>query len=140
MGPRLGWRGSRPVSAARRSRRAGAPSGRPIVSAARSAAIAPDGVDVALDVAGSGVLPELIDLAVGAHNVVTLADFDGAKQHKVRFSSGYQGHAFHALAEIGALIAAGRFWLPVERTYPLDGSRKRTASVSAGALEAGWRS
>jgi NADPH:quinone reductase-like Zn-dependent oxidoreductase len=87
--------------------------------AERVRALAPDGVDVALDVAGSGVLPELIDLAGGAHNVVTLADFDGAKRHKVRFSSGAQGHAFHALAEIGALIAAGRFWLPVERTYPL---------------------
>ena len=87
--------------------------------AERVRALAPDGVDVALDVAGSGVLPELIDLAGGAHNVVTLADFHGAKRHKVRFSSGAQGHAFHALAEIGALIAAGRFWLPVERTYPL---------------------
>jgi NADPH:quinone reductase-like Zn-dependent oxidoreductase len=87
--------------------------------AERVRALAPDGVDVALDVAGSGVLPELIDFAGGAHNVVTLADFHGAKRHKVRFSSGAQGHAFHALAEIGALIAAGRFWLPVERTYPL---------------------
>jgi NADPH:quinone reductase-like Zn-dependent oxidoreductase len=82
--------------------------------------LTPDGVDAALDVAGSGVLPELIDLAGGPQNVVTLADFDGAKQHEVRFSNGFQGHAFHALAEIGALIEAGRFWLPVERTYPLD--------------------
>lgn len=82
--------------------------------------LAPDGVDAALDVAGSGVLPELIDLAGGPQNVVTLADLDGAKQHEVRFSNGFQGHAFHALAEIGALVEAGRFWLPVERTYPLD--------------------
>jgi NADPH:quinone reductase-like Zn-dependent oxidoreductase len=52
--------------------------------------------------------------------VVTLADIDGAEQHEVRFSSGYHGHAFHALTEIGTLIEAGRFWLPVERTYPLD--------------------
>jgi NADPH:quinone reductase-like Zn-dependent oxidoreductase len=88
--------------------------------AERVRALAPDGVDAALDVAGNGVLPELIDLAGGAHNVVTLADFDGAKQYEVRFSNGFHGHAFHALAEIGALIAAGRFWLPVERTYPLD--------------------
>jgi NADPH:quinone reductase-like Zn-dependent oxidoreductase len=88
--------------------------------AERVRALAPGGVDAALDVAGSGVLPALIDLAGGAQNVVTLADFDGAKQHAVRFSNGFQGHAFHALAEIGALIAAGRFWLPVERTYPLD--------------------
>jgi len=82
--------------------------------------LAPGGVDAALDVAGSGVLPELIDLAGGAQNVVTLADIDGAKQHEVRFSNGFQGHAFHALAEIGALVEAGLFWLPVERTYPLD--------------------
>jgi NADPH:quinone reductase-like Zn-dependent oxidoreductase len=88
--------------------------------AERVRTLTPDGVDAALDVAGSGVLPELIDLAGGPKNVVTLADIDGAKQHGVRFSSGFQGHAFHALAEIGALIEAGRFWLPVARTYPLD--------------------
>ncbi len=88
--------------------------------AERVRTLAPDGVDAALDVAGSGVLPELIDLAGGPQNVVTIADIDGAKQHDVRFSNGFQGHAFHALSEIEALIKAGRFWLPVERTYPLD--------------------
>ncbi len=88
--------------------------------AERVRGLAPDGVDAALDVAGSGVLPALIDLAGGPQNVVTLADIDGAKRHAVRFSNGFQGHAFHALAEIGALIEAGRFWLPVERTYPLN--------------------
>ena len=81
--------------------------------------LAPDGVDAALDVAGSGVLPELIDLAGGPHNVITLADLDGATQHGVRFSNGFAGHAFHALHDIGALIAAGQFWLGVDRTYPL---------------------
>jgi NADPH:quinone reductase-like Zn-dependent oxidoreductase len=86
----------------------------------RVRALAPDGVDKALDVAGSGVLPELIDLAGGSQNVVTLADFDGAKQYEVRFSNGFHGHAFHALAEIGSLIESGRFWLPVERTFPLN--------------------
>ncbi len=88
--------------------------------AERVRTLAPDGVDAALDVAGSDVLPELIDLVGGPQNVVTLADIDGAKQHAVRFSNGFQGHAFHALAEIGALIEDGRFGLPVEPTYPLD--------------------
>ena len=38
----------------------------------------------------------------------------------MRFSNGFvDGHAFHALAEIGELIEAGRFWLPVDRTFPL---------------------
>ena len=40
FGPRLRGLGSRPVSAASRSRKAGDPSGRPIVSAPRNAAIA----------------------------------------------------------------------------------------------------
>jgi NADPH:quinone reductase-like Zn-dependent oxidoreductase len=86
----------------------------------RVRALAPDGVDVALDVAGNGVLPQLIDLAGGAGNVVTLADFAGAKEHGVHFSNGFtDGNAFHSLADIGDLIEAGRFWLPVERTLPL---------------------
>lgn len=86
----------------------------------RVRALAPGGVDLALDVAGSGVLPELIDLAGGPQNVVTLADFDGAKEHGVRFSNGFEdGHAFDSLAEIGELIETGRFWLPVDRTFPL---------------------
>ncbi|MFI0485565.1 NADP-dependent oxidoreductase [Actinomadura sp. 9N215] len=85
----------------------------------RVRALAPDGVDVALDVAGSGVLPELIDLAGGAEHVVTVADFGGAQEHGVRFSSGDGGRALHALGEIGALIESGRFSLPVARTFPL---------------------
>jgi NADPH:quinone reductase-like Zn-dependent oxidoreductase len=88
--------------------------------ARRVRALAPNGVDAALDVVGSGVLPELIDLAGGPKNVVTLADFEGSDAHGVRFSNGFaDGHAFHALAEVGELIEAERFWLPVERTFPL---------------------
>ena len=87
--------------------------------AGRVRALAPDGVDAALDVAGSGVLPELIELAGVPEHVVTIADFGGAQQHGVRFSSGDAGHAVHALAEIGELIESGRFSLPVAQTFPL---------------------
>jgi NADPH:quinone reductase-like Zn-dependent oxidoreductase len=82
-------------------------------------AVAPDGVDVALDVAGSGVLPELVELAGGPERVVTIADFVGAREHGVRFSSGDAGRALYALAEIGGLVGSGRFSLPVARTFPL---------------------
>ncbi|HSR85858.1 MAG TPA: NADP-dependent oxidoreductase [Streptosporangiaceae bacterium] len=86
----------------------------------RVRALAPGGVDVALDVVGNGVLPQLIDLASGSQNVITLADFNGSKEHDVRFSNGYvDGHAFHSLTEVGELIEAGRFWLPVDKTFPL---------------------
>jgi NADPH:quinone reductase-like Zn-dependent oxidoreductase len=76
-------------------------------------------VDHALDVAGSGVLPELIELAGGPERVVTIADFLGAQRHGVRFSSGDAGRAVHVLAEIGELVESGRFALPVARTFPL---------------------
>jgi NADPH:quinone reductase-like Zn-dependent oxidoreductase len=86
----------------------------------RVRALAPDGVDAALDVAGNGILPELIGLAGGARNVITLADFDGAREHGVHFSNGYaDGNAFHALGQVGELVEAGQFWLPVDRTFPL---------------------
>lgn len=77
------------------------------------------GADLALDVAGSGVLPELIELTGTPEHVVTIADFGGARAHGVRFSSGDTGRAVHALAEIGALVESGRFVLPAVRTFPL---------------------
>ncbi|MEU9098614.1 NADP-dependent oxidoreductase [Streptomyces sp. NPDC048361] len=88
--------------------------------AERVRALAPDGVDLALDVAGSGVLPELIDIADGPANVVTIADFAGARRHGVVFSRGDTGRAVHALAGIGKLIETGRFTLPAVRTFPLS--------------------
>ncbi|MER5252341.1 NADP-dependent oxidoreductase [Streptomyces sp. NPDC002855] len=85
----------------------------------RVRALAPKGVDRALDVAGSGVLPDLIGLAGGPEHVVTIADFAGAQQYGVTFSRGDDGRALHALADVGGLIEAGRFSLPVARTFPL---------------------
>jgi NADPH:quinone reductase-like Zn-dependent oxidoreductase len=69
-------------------------------------------VDLALDVAGSGVLPELIDLAGGAEHVITVADPD-AERHGVRFSRGDAGRALYVLHEIGSVT------VPVGRTFPL---------------------
>ncbi len=85
----------------------------------RVRALVPDGVDAALDVAGSGVLPELIELAGGPQHVVTIADFGGAQEYGVRFSSGDAGRALYALADIGELIESGRFSLTVAQTFPL---------------------
>ncbi|MGC7098737.1 NADP-dependent oxidoreductase [Amycolatopsis lurida] len=76
-------------------------------------------VDLALDVAGSGVLPELIALAGGPENVLTIADFAGAQQHGVRFSRGDAGRALYVVAEIGELIESGRFSLRIGQTFPL---------------------
>ena len=87
--------------------------------AGRVRALAPRGVDLALDVAGSGVLPALIQLTGGAEHVITVADFAGSLEHGVRFSRGDSGRALYVLGEIGKLIESGRFSLPVALTFPL---------------------
>lgn len=86
----------------------------------RVRAAVPDGPDLALDIAGSGVLPELIELTGGADRVLTVADFVGARQHAVRFSTGESGRATYALALVREMIEAGRFVLPAVHTFALD--------------------
>jgi NADPH:quinone reductase-like Zn-dependent oxidoreductase len=66
----------------------------------------------------AGVVDQLGE-ADGPEHVVTIADFAGAQEYGVTFSSGDAGRAVHALAEIGELIESGRFSLPVAQTFPL---------------------
>ncbi|WNV88950.1 NADP-dependent oxidoreductase [Umezawaea sp. Da 62-37] len=84
----------------------------------RVRALAPGGVDFAFDLAGSGVLPELIDLTGSPDRVVTIADV-GSAGHGVRFSTGFGRDKTPALREGARLAAAGAMALPVTRTFPL---------------------
>ncbi|HEX3832331.1 MAG TPA: NADP-dependent oxidoreductase [Solirubrobacteraceae bacterium] len=82
--------------------------------------IAPDGVDKAIDDAGGGALPALVELAGGPDNVLTIADYDGAQQIGVTMSGGPGSvRAWYALRQAAELIEAGRFSLPVAQTFPL---------------------
>lgn len=102
--------------------------------AQRVAAIVPNGVDLALDVAGSGVLPELIDLTGGAQNVVTIADFSGAQEYGVRFSRGNSGRAAYAIALAMRLIDQGTFRIPVGQTFPLEDVAEAHRVGESGAI------
>ncbi len=74
-------------------------------------------VDAALDLAGSGVIRELIELTGDPQKVVSIADL-GAPQLGVRFS-GVTGNVPQALAEAVDLISRGKLHIPVEKSYPL---------------------
>jgi len=88
--------------------------------AERVAELAPDGVDRALDAAGGGVLPVLVELTGAPDRVVTIADYAGAEETGVSFSGGMgPERAWHALQEVGPLIDAGTFSVPVAQTFPL---------------------
>ncbi|MFD5465681.1 NADP-dependent oxidoreductase [Kitasatospora sp. NPDC127059] len=73
--------------------------------------------DAALDLAGAGVIRELVELTGDPRRVVSIADL-GAPEHGVRFS-GVAGSVPAALAEAAELIARGRLHIPVDACYPL---------------------
>ena len=83
--------------------------------------IAPGGVDAALDVAGHDALAAQVELTGSPERVVTIADYAGAQKTGVKFTGGPgTARAAHALRDIGRLIEAGQFSLPVARTFPLE--------------------
>jgi NADPH:quinone reductase-like Zn-dependent oxidoreductase len=74
-------------------------------------------VDAALDLAGSGVLRELVELTGDPRKVLTIADL-GAPELGVRFS-GVAGSVPDALIEAVSLISQGKLHTPVEKSYSL---------------------
>lgn len=74
-------------------------------------------VDTALDLAGSDVIRELVELTGDPGKVVSIADL-GAPEFGVRFS-GVAGSVPEALAEAVGLISRGKLHIPVEKSYTL---------------------
>ena len=82
-------------------------------------ALAPDGVDRAIDMALGGGIDALVQLAGGADNVLAIADFAGAERTGVRFSGGAGAErSWQALPEVAALIERGEFAIPIARVLP----------------------
>ncbi|WP_029088044.1 NADP-dependent oxidoreductase [Brevibacterium album] len=100
-----------------------------LVERVRSAA--PDGVDGAVDIAGSGALPQLIELTGRTDRVITIAD-PAADQYGVRMTSGKEGHAPEARAEAAALFEQGRFTMPVARIFSMDEVAEAHAASERG--------
>ncbi|WP_435133830.1 NADP-dependent oxidoreductase [Actinacidiphila sp. bgisy144] len=87
-------------------------------------------VDAALDLAGAGVVRELVELTGDPGAVLTIADLT-APRYGVRFS-GVAGSVPDALAEAADLIARGRLHIPVARSYPLDEAAAAHVDSQAG--------
>lgn len=96
----------------------------------RVRALAPRGIDAALDIAGSGVIPELIELTGDASKVLSIADFS-APELGAQVSTGGTGAAA-AFAEAARLFSAGKLSIPVEKTFPLEKAAQAHAVSAAG--------
>ncbi|MFB7652575.1 MULTISPECIES: NADP-dependent oxidoreductase [unclassified Streptomyces] len=87
-------------------------------------------VDGALDLAGSGVIRELVELTGDPRKVISIADLDAPKLG-VRFS-GVAGSMPDALAEAADLISRGKLHIPVEKSYTLAEAAAAHADSRAG--------
>lgn len=91
-------------------------------------AMAPDGIDAALDTAGKGSVRQLVQLVDDPAQVVSIADFT-APELGARVTSGGEERATYALAEAVRLYRDGRYVVEVERTFPLaEGAEAHRAS------------
>jgi NADPH:quinone reductase-like Zn-dependent oxidoreductase len=93
--------------------------------------LAPNGVDRALDTAGRGALPDLIEITGSPDNVVTIADFS-APEHGVRVTTGADQRAWQALGQAAELHQAGKLSVPVAQTFPLDQAPEAERVSEAG--------
>lgn len=96
----------------------------------RVRALAPDGVDAALDIAGSGVIPELVELTGEPSKVLSIADFS-APEHGAQVSSS-STNAAAAFTEAARLFREGAFRLPVEKTFSMEEAADAQATSEAG--------
>jgi NADPH:quinone reductase-like Zn-dependent oxidoreductase len=96
----------------------------------RVRALAPNGVDAALDVSGSGVIADCIELTGDPSKVVSIADFT-APQLGAQVSYA-PTDLFAALRAAAALHVKGRLHLPVETTFTLAEAAAAQAHNEAG--------
>ena len=86
----------------------------------RVRAVAPDGVDLGFDTSGYGGLRDLVALTGSPEKAITIADYAGAQELGVTFTSGGDpDDESRALTEALDLLAAGRLRAPTVVTYPL---------------------
>ncbi len=96
----------------------------------RVRALAPNGVDAALDIAGSGVIADLIELTGDPTKVLSIADFTAPEQGaQVSTDSANQNAAY---AEAARLAGAGALRIPVQQAFPLDQAAQAHALSAAG--------
>lgn len=87
-------------------------------------------VDAALDLAGSGVIRELVELTGDSRKVISIADL-AAPALGVRFS-GVAGSVPAALTEAADLISRGMLHIPVEKSYTLAEAAQAHIDSRAG--------
>lgn len=96
----------------------------------RVRALAPDGIDHALHLAGTGIIPELIELTGEPGHVLSLADYDAGRYGAQLSQRPTDPTA--ALAQAVALSADGALRIPVQEAFTLKTAAKAHEASHAG--------
>jgi NADPH:quinone reductase-like Zn-dependent oxidoreductase len=106
--------------------------------AERVAAVAPDGVDAAADLAGHGSLETLVEIVGDPAKVVTIADFATAERLRVRATGGPDATIEGSLEDALRLVEEGALTVPLGNVYPLADAaaaqRESETGRSAGRI------
>jgi hypothetical protein len=94
-------------------------------------------VQAALDIAGSGVIPELVAITGDPSRVLSITDLS-APQHGAK-TSFEPTNSIKALADAAALFTAGSFTLPVERAFPVRSDCRRARAERARSCHGATR-
>ncbi len=78
-----------------------------------------DGIDAFIDTFGGGYVDMAIELGVSPERINTIADFDAAQRLGVKAQGTHAIATAALLAQLVALVAAGKLEIPIARTYPL---------------------
>ncbi len=89
------------------------------------------GVDAAIDVAGSGIIPELIRIVGDPAHVLSVADFS-AEEHGAKFSHGPPVDPARLFTAMAELCSAGSFTLRIDRTFPLERAKEAQEVSQSG--------
>ena len=99
----------------------------------RVKAVAPQGVDAVIDVAGKGALPDSIELRGGTERIVTIADMAGGELGVAVSMGGTPDEEKQAwLADQLQLAADGKLRLTVAQTFALENAAKAQEISEAG--------
>ena len=101
--------------------------------AERVRALAPLGIDAAIDIAGSGIIPELITIVGDASHVLSVADFS-AEEYGAKFSHGPPVDPARLFTTMAQLCATGAFTLHIEKTFSLDQVRQAQETSQSGSV------
>ncbi|ASG22347.1 NADP-dependent oxidoreductase [Nitrospirillum viridazoti] len=95
--------------------------------------LVPGGVDAAIDIAGSGIIPDLIRIVGDPAHVLSVADFS-AEEYGAKFSRGPPVDPARLLAAMAALCSAGSFKLHIDRTFPLEQAKQAQEVSQSGQV------